>query len=169
MNYGDEYKITIEAKAPKTSGKATKPSVTGTTKANPRIASPKMRATQEGSIDSSKGFQMAASLLKGGSSSAISALSKASPYIAASLIALKVAYQAADVATDLISTYTGDYSQKIELANFRTGVRNVLNPVQTGIRIAKANAEIYRTNVKQSLNRELMGASDLGGEGILKL
>lgn len=168
MNYGNEYKITVDVNYNRGSGKATKPSQGGTSKVNPRKTAPKSRVTQEGSQNYGKNVQTIANMTRN-PALAIKSLGRAVPFVGAALVASKIAYEATSFASEMQATLTGDYSFKTSFDNFKGGVSAILNPIGSMMSAVKFEANRYRQNVKQELNRELMGASDLGGEATLKL
>lgn len=163
-----EYKITVEVKSAKQSEKATKASKGGTPKTNNEVTSPKNKSTQEGSKNHSVSAQTIASMVRN-PASALRTLGKSIPYIGAAIVAGQIATQVTDYALDISSTLTGDYSAKMQWNNFKGALKAVTNPIQSALSYGKWEAERYRANVSQSLQRELMGVADLGGEGTLKL
>ncbi len=163
-----EYRIVVEVKQPKASDKATTASKDGTTKTNNEVTSPKNKGNQNGDRKKSPSAQTIASMVRN-PTSALMHLGKSVPFIGAAIVASQVAVQATDYGMDISSTLTGDYSGKMKWDNFKGTMKAVLNPVQSALSYGRWEAERYKANVSQSLQRELMGTADLGGEGTLKL
>lgn len=89
--------------------------------------------------------------------SAMRAMGRAIPAVAAIIAAGTAANSIATVALDVSATYTGDYSGEIAYSNFKLGFQHAMNPISYGVSLLRQQAEYAAKNRQIEQERVLMG------------
>lgn len=96
---------------------------------------------------------------------ALGAVVKAVPWVAAVMAVIGVASYITTTAVDLGSAYSGDYSAQMQLNNFHTALGHVMNPIGYGVSLARQQIETDRINKGIAEQRALMGNADINTWG----
>jgi len=96
---------------------------------------------------------------------AVGKLAGAIPFVAASLVAVKIADTIVSTSLDFSSEASGDYSGEIAYSNFKIGFGHALRPVSYGLALWRQQIEIDRANKQVRQERVLMGNAVSNGYG----
>lgn len=98
-------------------------------------------------------------------SSAVSSIGAVSPYVAAAIVAIKLAVDTTDkVITTLTPFYTsntGDYSFQIDYSNFKNALNVINKPISATISYFQQQNNVAVNNRRTSQERLLYGDTDL--------
>ena len=101
------------------------------------------------------------SFANGGFSSAINGgigmLVRASPYIAAAVVAAKVTDKVVTTGFDHLEEYVGDYRFDMAWNNFKTSLTNSINPVGLMFKQAHRHFQFQKRNKEIQMQRTLIG------------
>lgn len=87
----------------------------------------------------------------------VSALAKASPWVALAVATAKITISTIDKVSDLQAEYTGDYSFNIWWSNFKTEINNAINPFAVIKYTFNRNMQYEKKNIEVAEKRRLFG------------
>lgn len=93
--------------------------------------------------------------------SAVSAVSKVVPWIAAAVVAIQIVSQITTTSMDMMAKYTGDYSGKIGWDNFKLRAWHAINPISYGIALGNQSITILNANKEIEQQNILFGNADV--------
>ncbi|MCK9576407.1 MAG: hypothetical protein M0R51_10840 [Clostridia bacterium] len=119
------------------------------------------KTTPNLSKESETGFdiQQVAGFVKSPVSAGISSLAKASAFVAAGIVAVKVADQMVSTVGGLYESYSGDSRFTLPYANFKKQLGYVFNPFSYAMDSAKQYIQFHRENSQKEQMRILAGIS----------
>ena len=96
---------------------------------------------------------------------ALGAVVKAVPWVAAVMAVIGVASYITTTAVDLGTAYSGDYSSQMALSNLKTGIGHLMNPIGAAVSYARQQIETDKANKQIAEQRALMGNADINTWG----
>lgn len=94
-------------------------------------------------------------------STGASAITKAVPWVAAIVAAVKVVDHVLSTGFEHQEEYTGNFRNNVNYNNFKTILHNVVNPINFVLRSAHQNAQYRKQNIEIEQQRNLIGDSIL--------